>query len=76
VVEATQPRPFEMPFPHLLFEILIIALDAPSSLVRITSFPKDDRFLLRNVEAIFGRLVLTFWPFRSQAILFFRSAFR
>src|ERR1700738_2148228 len=32
VVEATPTSPFEMPEPDLLFEILIIALDAPSQL--------------------------------------------
>ena len=32
VVEATPTSPFEMPEPNLLFEILIIALDAPAQL--------------------------------------------
>src|SRR6185312_11749331 len=32
VVEATPTSPFEMPEPDLLFEILIIALDAPAQL--------------------------------------------
>jgi hypothetical protein len=32
VVEATPTSPFEMTEPDLLFEILIIALDAPAQL--------------------------------------------
>ncbi|MGY4426191.1 hypothetical protein ACVWY2_008640 [Bradyrhizobium sp. JR6.1] len=32
VVEATPTSPFEMPEPNLLFEILIVALDAPAQL--------------------------------------------
>ena len=32
VVEATPTSPFEMPEPDLLFEILIVALDAPAQL--------------------------------------------
>ena len=44
VVEATPPSAFEMPEPDLLFEFLIIALDAPAQLGEIDKAAEGDVF--------------------------------
>src|SRR5260370_20558094 len=68
VVEASPTSPFEMSKPELLFQLLIIALDAPAQLGQIDqAFEGDVRGQRR--EPIFGRFFLAFGPLDQQPFL-------
>ena len=72
VVEAPPTSSFVMPESNFLLEILIISLNAPAQLCSIDQPSKADCFG-QSGQPVFGRLVLTFWPFDQEP--FFRSAF-
>ena len=72
MVEAAPASPFEVAEPNLLFEFVIVALNAPAQLCSIDQPSKADCFR-QSGQPVFGRLVLTFWPFDQEP--FFRSAF-
>ena len=72
MMEAAPPPPFEMAEPHLLFEFLIVALNAPAQLGDVDEIVKGD-VTCKGRKPVFGRRVLTLWPFDQQP--FFRSAF-
>src|SRR5260370_2404046 len=68
VVEASPTSPFEVSKPELLFQLLIIALDAPAQLGQIDqAFEGDVRGQRR--EPIFGRFFLAFAPLDQQPFL-------
>src|SRR5260370_11343702 len=68
VVEASPTSPFEVSKPELLFQLLIIALDAPAQLGQIDQAFEGDVCGQRR-EPIFGRLLLAFGPFDQQPFL-------
>jgi len=72
MMEAAPPPPFEMAEPHLLFEFLIVALNAPPQLGDVDEIVKGD-VTCKGRKPVFGRRVLTLWPFDQEP--FFRSAF-
>src|SRR5260370_5134847 len=68
VVEASPTSPFEVSKPELLFQLLIIALDAPAQFGQIDqAFEGDVRGQRR--EPIFGRFFLAFGPLDQQPFL-------
>src|SRR5262249_37384542 len=71
-MEAAPPAPFEMAEPNLLFEFLIVALNAPAQLGDVDEIVKRD-VACKSRKPVFGRRSLALWPFDQQP--FFRSAF-
>ena len=72
VMEAAPAAPFEMAEPDLLFEFLIVALNAPAQLGDFDEIVKGD-IACKGRKPVFGRRILALWPFDQQP--FFRSAF-
>ena len=64
------PRPSKYSEPHLLLELLIVALDTPAQLGKIDQ-PKKAGVFGKSREPVFGRLLLTLRPLDQQPL--FRS---
>ncbi|CAE6873385.1 hypothetical protein R69658_08264 [Paraburkholderia aspalathi] len=65
VVKATPASPFVMTEPELLFQVLIVALDAPTHLGHEHKLLKC-RLCGGGSEKVFERLRITFRPFNEQ----------
>jgi len=71
-MEAAPPAPFKVAEPDLLFEFLIVALDAPTQFGDVNQSVEGD-VLGKGRKPIFGRLVLALWSLDQQPL--FRPAF-
>jgi hypothetical protein len=68
-MEAAPSAPFKVSEPDLLFELLIIAFDAPAQFGDVDQIAEGDVVWQRR-QPVFGRLILTFGPLDQQP--FFR----
>src|SRR5215472_14803225 len=68
MMEATPTSPLVMTEPEFLFELLVVALDAPPEFRRIDQAGEGD-IGRQGGEPVFGRLGLAFGPFDQQPFL-------
>jgi hypothetical protein len=67
-MEAPPSTAFEVSQPHLLLELLIVALNAPAQLGEVNQFGKGDFFGKRR-QPVLGRLALVLRPLDQQSFL-------
>jgi hypothetical protein len=68
MMKAAPAAPFKMAEPDFLFELLIIALDAPAQLGQIDK-TGEGNVVGKRGEPIFDRLILTLGPFDEEPLL-------
>jgi len=65
VMKASPASAFAVPKPTVLFEVLIVAVDAPAHLGRV-HHPRRRHFLGQRVQPILERLAISLWPLCEQ----------